>query len=410
MRSRVFVLFESTSYHRLLLPQTLSAASIMMLLLAIWAYCYQSLRDVSAFAAGRRLVKSGHSFPIPRRDYLHRSHRIKRNSSRIHVLHMIPLDPQSSTDASEKALALWMLAFSSSHIGMSAIRTSIISSMGEFADAQNLVDNEGWTLPEWWPGDGTSGNRIFPDVFTAGRQLYRALYTAVSFVTLGSAFAAYLHASSSGESIRAIPESSLYNACLLTAALSLGAAIASLFNASPLGLMPGFERIVNEQGDGDTVIGNAIAVSIQRNDTQKFTPRGLTRVTRHPLILPVVPWGFSTAYLSGGRACDCIFFCGLSIYAIAGCFAQDLRVIREEGSVGTVFQAETQGEMGERSQLNMFFEETSFIPFKAVLDGRQSLNDIYKETPWLQLAAGLLAGIFIEQNILQLLQEWSVAA
>jgi hypothetical protein len=66
--------------------------------------------------------------------------------------------------------------------------------------------------------------------------------------------------------------------------------------------------------------------------------------------------------------------------------------------------------MGERSQLNMFFEETSFIPFKAVLDGRQSLNDIYKETPWLQLAAGLLAGIFIEQNILQLLQEWSVAA
>lgn len=40
------------------------------------------------------------------------------------------------------------------------------------------------------------GNRIFPDVTTTGRQLYRAMYTAVSFVTLGSAFTAYLHASS----------------------------------------------------------------------------------------------------------------------------------------------------------------------------------------------------------------------
>jgi uncharacterized membrane protein len=193
----------------------------------------------------------------------------------------------------------------------------------------------------------------------------------------------------------------------------LGAATASLFNASPLGLMPGFERDAQEE-DGEPVIGNAIAGSIRRNDTLKFTPRGLTRVTRHPLILPVVPWGFSTAYLAGGRACDNILFCGLSMYAIAGCFAQDLRVIREEGSVGTVFKTEKQrqveGEEGEMSQLKMFFAETSFIPFKAVFDGRQSLDDIYMETPWLQLSTGLLAGIFIEKNLLQLLQEWSMVA
>jgi hypothetical protein len=138
---------------------------------------------------------------------------------------MIPLDPLSSTDASDQALALWVLAFASRHIRMSAVHSSIISAVGKVAKALNLVDNKGWTLPGWWPRDGASGNRIFPDMLTVGRQLYRALYTAVLSVTLGSAFTTYLHASSAGGLICAIPtgaESSLYNACLLTAALLFG--------------------------------------------------------------------------------------------------------------------------------------------------------------------------------------------
>ncbi len=59
------------------------------------------------------------------------------------------LDPPSpsTTDAFDRALALWVFAFASFHIGMSAIRTAIISSMGEAADALDLVGNEGWTLP-----------------------------------------------------------------------------------------------------------------------------------------------------------------------------------------------------------------------------------------------------------------------
>jgi hypothetical protein len=47
------------------------------------------------------------------------------------------------------------------------------------------------------------------------------------------------------------------------AALSLGAAIASLFNTSPLGLMPGFERGDARERNGDRPeIENAIAGSI----------------------------------------------------------------------------------------------------------------------------------------------------
>jgi len=263
----------------------------------------------------------------------------------------------------------------------------------------------------WWPGDNTGGNKIFPDNLTVGRQFYRVLYTAVSFVTLGSAFVAYGQSSTiSMVHVTQTHPSFLYNACLYSAALSLGASIASLFNASPLGLMPSFEG--TSQEDGLPLAGSNAIAGLRRDDTLKFTTRGLTRITRHPLILPVVPWGFATAYLAGGRLCDYLFFGGLAMYAMAGCFAQDLRVSREEGSVGTVFQTESRrtvgGEEEERTRLRLFFEETSFIPFKAVVDGKQSVDDIVKEFPWIQLLAGTVLGVIIEQRVLQLLGEWSV--
>jgi hypothetical protein len=46
------------------------------------------------------------------------------------------------------------------------------------------------------------------------------------------------------------------------------------------------------------------------------------------------------------------------------------------------------------------------MPFKAVLDGRRDMSDIIVETPWLcNFPAEFLAGIFIEKNGLQFLQE-----
>jgi len=320
---------------------------------------------------------------------------------------MIPIDE------SDQILAFWVFAFASSHIGMSATRTNIISSLGDVMEKLNLVGNDDWKLPDYWPGDNTGGQQIFPDSLTAGRQVYRALYTAVSFITLGNAFATYLQSSAiHGDVIidtTTQSPSPLYTIYLYIAALGFGAAIASLFNASPLGLMPSFEAVGN---DNATKSGNTAIAGITRDDTLKFVTRGFTRITRHPLILPVVPWGFATAYLSGGRTCDYILFDGLSIYAIAGCYAQDLRVIKEEGSVGTVFGTEqgrdiNNDEDDERSQLKLFFEQTSFVPFKAVFDGRQSLEDICREAPWLQFVIGTIIGLFAEEKILQLLKEWS---
>ncbi len=322
---------------------------------------------------------------------------------------MTPINSQPILDWSpDQILAAWTFAFSSSHIGMSATRSNIIRSLGETVNSLNLVGNEEWALPSWWPGDNTGGNKIFPDKLTAGRQVYRGLYTAVSFLTLGNGFAAYLQSSSVALDVSSTQSTLLHDACLISAALSFGAAIASLVNASPLGLMPSFEA-----EDGNAISGSV--AGIRRDDALKFTTKGLTRITRHPLILPVVPWGIATAILAGGRPCDAILFGGLSIYAIAGCYAQDLRVVREEGSVGTVFQTESRDakegvseEEQERTRLRSFFEQTSFIPFKAVFDGRQSLDDIIREAPWLQFGAGTIGGIYLEEKILQLLAEWSV--
>lgn len=277
------------------------------------------------------------------------------------------------------------------------MRTQLISSIGCTMDSLQLVGKEEWKLPSWWPGDNTGGNRIFPDDLTAGRQVYRALYTTISFITLGSAFGAYL--TSSGMHCHVLLDKSkpIYNAFQLTASISFGAAIASLFNASPLGLMPSFER-----ADKDSTI------LVRRNDSKKFTTSGLTRITRHPLILPVVPWGIATAYLAGNRLCDYILFGGLSLYAIVGCYAQDLRVIREEGSVGTVFQTEAREEESkEKAQLRVFFSETSFVPFKAVFDGRQKLDDVIRELPWLQFIFGIFVGKLIEMELLTVLENWN---
>ncbi len=58
-------------------------------------------------------------------------------------------------------------------------------------------------------------------------------------------------------------------------------------------------------------------------------------------------------------------FGGLLVYVYA--------IVLREGSVRTVFQTdmrqwtEGEGEGGGKTQLKLFFEETSFMPFKAVL-------------------------------------------
>ncbi|OEU17000.1 hypothetical protein FRACYDRAFT_208600 [Fragilariopsis cylindrus CCMP1102] len=322
------------------------------------------------------------------------------------------------------ALLFWVTAFASSHIGMSAIRQTLITNVfGQFVanDVLGIVGNEKLKLPDFWPGD-SSGNVLFPDTETAGRQFYRIFYTIISFVTLGSSFSIYLSFVNNNQhhdsinilwnnlvgSSSSSDSDIIINICYVVATLSGAFSLASLLNASPLGLVPSFPE-VNEStaiAPGDTLMG------ITRDDSMKFEPKGLTRITRHPLILPVVPWGLSTSILVGGNNQDYILFGGLALYAIVGCYCQDLRIIREEGSVGTVFTFnDNDGDENNiasgtktNQKLLQFYNETSFVPFGALFDGRQSWDMILKEFPILPFfLLGIPSSFVIETIFLQFL-------
>jgi len=290
----------------------------------------------------------------------------------------------------EYELTFWTFSFATTHIGLSAIRDKIIQNCGEVATNLNLV-NRGISLPDFWPGDD-KGNVIFPDEETTGRQIYRLFYTMISFITLGAAFATYLNGHQIDDDMKSLT-SIQYSLCLFTASMSFAASIASLFNASPLSLMPGFQSSSNSN------------VVLERLDNLKLTPKGLTRITRHPLILPVVPWAIASSYLQGGHTMDFIFFDGLALYAIAGCYAQDLRVSKQEGSVGTTFFESTSSTTAtkRRTDLDVFFQSTSFLPFGAIADGRQTWSDVIKEFPLIPFLFGFPIGYIIESQLLQFL-------
>ena len=271
-------------------------------------------------------------------------------------------------------LGTLIVGFSVTHIGLSAVREGVIDSLGIAVGKLNLV-GRGLRLPKIWLAD-TGGLDIWPDEATAGRQVYRAIYTAVASALLFPALLEYPNVRA--DAVAAVGDHALETPewwlAFAVASAAQAISIASLANPSPLSLVPGFEA------DGAAPLG------LRRDDTLKLAACGLTRITRHPLILPVVPWGLANAALAGMHAPDVCLFIGLAAYALAGCYAQDKRV---EGSnqVGTVFVD---------GALASFYASTSFIPFAAIADGRQSLTQARREVPWAALAGGVLLGAAIE--------------
>jgi hypothetical protein len=352
-----------------------------------------------------------------------------------------------------RALLFWVTAFASSHIGMSAIRQTLITNVfGQFIanDILGIVGSKKLKLPDYWPGD-SKGNELFPDIETTGRQFYRMFYTIISFVTLGSSFSIYLsfvtnnqhHHDNTNINIlwnNIVGNSSINDSdiatiiCYVVATLSGAFSLVSLLNASPLGLVPSFRQkeksdlatttttttttitITIEENESTDIAPGDTLMGITRDDNMKFEPKGLTRITRHPLILPVVPWGLSTSILVGGQNQDYILFGGLALYAIVGCYCQDLRIIREEGSVGTVFTFNSDNDDDENDNNNnapstktnqkllQFYNETSFVPFGALFDGRQSWDMLLKEFPILPFFLfGIPSSFVIETIFLQFL-------
>ena len=98
-------------------------------------------------------------------------------------------------------------------------------------------------------------------------------------------------------------------------------------------------------------------------------PRGILRVTRHPLMWGIAIWAFMHL-VTRGDAAAIIFFGGLLLLALSGSVLIDRRMDRNFGVDWTRFSA-----------------KTSSIPFAAIVQGRNQFR--FEEIGWRRVGAGL---------------------
>jgi len=98
-------------------------------------------------------------------------------------------------------------------------------------------------------------------------------------------------------------------------------------------------------------------------------PRGILRVTRHPLMWAISIWAFLHLVTRGDSA-SIIFFGGLLLLAVSGPVLIDWRMDRNFGVDWTRFAA-----------------KTSNIPFAAIIQGRNQFR--FEEIGWLKVLGGI---------------------
>jgi uncharacterized membrane protein len=189
-----------------------------------------------------------------------------------------------------------------------------------------------------WPTRPAVRRRLIARLGGGG---YLGLYTLVSFATLVPLIWVYAinrHAGVVLWNLRDIPY--LWEAAFGISGLGFALSIASFFQPSPFAI----------------------------GSPQRPEPYGLTRITRHPLFMPLALIGFGHLLLWGWLT-DVAFFGGLAIYTIAGCAHQDARKRQEE-----------------HDRYATYFEKSSLLPFAAILTGRNRLS--LRELPWVGLLVG----------------------
>jgi len=98
-------------------------------------------------------------------------------------------------------------------------------------------------------------------------------------------------------------------------------------------------------------------------------PRGLERVTRHPFFVGVALAAGAHTLLAPHLP-GTVWSAGLALLAVLGAWHQDRKLLALRGEPYKAFLA-----------------STSFIPFAAIIAGRQSL--VLRELPWMGLAASV---------------------
>lgn len=104
--------------------------------------------------------------------------------------------------------------------------------------------------------------------------------------------------------------------------------------------------------------------------------RGLMRITRHPFNAAVSLFAVAHLLVNGSLG-DVAFFGGFPLFASIGSRHQDARLSRDKPGY------------------RQLVAETSFVPFGAVVAGRQRL--VWSELPWLGFGAGIVLAVILRR-------------
>jgi len=185
-----------------------------------------------------------------------------------------------------------------------------------------------------------------------GELGFRAVYSLVSIVTLGGAIWIFAANRGLGPLLWQSP-GWLYPLIYILVLLAFLLLALMLANPSPAGMMPA-----------------------------AMEPRGVLRITRHPMNMGVA--SFSLAHLiANGALGDVFFFGSLFVVGFAGAYHMDQRKAREKGEAFSTFQ-----------------EQTSVLPFAAIIRGKTKLE--LKEFSLLLVTiavATFVVFIFIHQRL-----------
>jgi len=174
-----------------------------------------------------------------------------------------------------------------------------------------------------------------------GENGYLGLYTLISLVTLGSAIWAYIKA----------PYERMW--------------VGDEFKVWAVVLMP-VSLVLIACG---ALIRNPSAVRQERAVRYMDEPRGILRVTRHPILWGIALWA-AVHLIARGDMASVILFGGLLLLAISGTVLQDWR---KDRMIGVDWQR--------------FASVTSNFPFAAIIGGRNRFR--FDEIGWGKVLAGL---------------------
>jgi len=174
-----------------------------------------------------------------------------------------------------------------------------------------------------------------------GPQLFMGVYSLVSVVTLGGALWVFSTHKGEGPHLWSL-SGWLLPAIYLLMLLSFLLLVLSVATPSPTGML-----------------------------SSSMEPRGVLRVTRHPMNMGFACFGLAHL-LANGALGDVFFFGSIFVVGFAGAYHQDARKAREHGEAFVPFR-----------------QATSVLPFAAILQGRNRLETGEFSRPL--LAAALVA-------------------